>query len=135
MEVLIHQPKCMSWHNSAALFGSSMVRIPYKFLGSILCPSISMIRTYYLTFLVYDTDFFAERYSFYLLHILKNSSKWFRSCDSVLVCRVKSSLRAFTACFMLSNNGGIVAWKYAGACFSPWRTWVDTKVPCGATMP
>lgn len=111
-DVLIHLQQCMYWHSPAALIGSSIVLIASTFLGSSFYPVLSMIRPHHLTSFLYNTAFFAERYELCFLHIWKNLSKWRSSCASVLVCKVNLFIFEPVACFMLSNNDGIVDWKY-----------------------
>lgn len=52
--------------------------------------------------------------------------------DSLPKIRVQWSINLFIACVMLSSGGIIVNRKYAEACFSVYKTSVDTRVLCGA---
>lgn len=135
MDVLIYLQQRINWGSSTALIGSSVVVIASLLFGSSLYSALSIIRPQHLTSFVYKTSLFAERQWSYLPHIWKTFSKCSRGYASVLVFTVNASIHAFMACFMPSNKGGIVEWKYLLAVSSPYSTLVDKNVYCGAVIP
>lgn len=81
-----------------------------------------------------ELAFFAYKIRLYLMHVVKDSSKWFINSASNLGLTMQSSIHALIAFVKLRNNGGMFNWKYAAVSLRPWSTPVDMNVPCEAII-
>lgn len=77
---------------------------------------------------------FAGRRRVCLLQIVKTSSGWTSSLDSVALKMVEYSIHALRACLVLSDNDGSRNRKKAELFLGLRRTFVDTNAPCSGII-